>query len=268
VESGFCACAFIIKAYAYTDFDTPLFNIHPSHTLYRPVSTMNATVRCHGCNNYFTQSGFSRHVAKTRDMRCRAVYGTSQAQPGFRPIPSGNVDHASSSLASILSTTPRTNTNGLATDRLVDSSNEDSLSPLHFPEIPGDEYAVELPLPAMLDPGWPPAQAEESGVVVINRFPFGSPGALFFGPHEISPTNALNASSPAAIDGPSWAPFRSECDWKVAHWAKMRGPSSSAMTELLAIPEVCRHCFHVIMWLMYRERSSRSWIFHFERQNN
>ncbi|KAN0134199.1 hypothetical protein V8E53_007971 [Lactarius tabidus] len=28
------------------------------------------------------------------------------------------------------------------------------------------------------------------------------------------------------------------CDWKLAHWAKMRGPSSSAMEELLAIPEV------------------------------
>ena len=32
-----------------------------------------------------------------------------------------------------------------------------------------------------------------------------------------------------------WAPFTSEIDWKVAHWAKMRGPGSTAFSELLAI---------------------------------
>ncbi|KAH9061974.1 hypothetical protein EDB87DRAFT_391243 [Lactarius vividus] len=35
-----------------------------------------------------------------------------------------------------------------------------------------------------------------------------------------------------------WTPFQSQRDWEVARWAKMRGPSSSAVTELLAIPEV------------------------------
>ncbi|KAI9442877.1 hypothetical protein BJY52DRAFT_1206753 [Lactarius psammicola] len=35
-----------------------------------------------------------------------------------------------------------------------------------------------------------------------------------------------------------WAPFRSQCDWEIAHWAKMRGPTSTAVMELLAIPEV------------------------------
>ncbi|KAI9429265.1 hypothetical protein H4582DRAFT_1827220 [Lactarius indigo] len=41
-----------------------------------------------------------------------------------------------------------------------------------------------------------------------------------------------------ALGDAAWAPFRSQCDWEVACWAKMRGPSSSAVTELLAIPEV------------------------------
>ncbi|KAJ3713720.1 hypothetical protein DFJ43DRAFT_1134924 [Lentinula guzmanii] len=35
-----------------------------------------------------------------------------------------------------------------------------------------------------------------------------------------------------------WAPFVSETDWKVAHWAKMRGPSSTALSEVLAIDGV------------------------------
>ncbi|KAJ3711350.1 hypothetical protein C8R42DRAFT_648225 [Lentinula raphanica] len=32
-----------------------------------------------------------------------------------------------------------------------------------------------------------------------------------------------------------WAPFASETDWKVALWAKTLGPSSTALSELLAI---------------------------------
>ncbi|KAF5346250.1 hypothetical protein D9758_014405 [Tetrapyrgos nigripes] len=33
-----------------------------------------------------------------------------------------------------------------------------------------------------------------------------------------------------------WAPFKSEMDWQIAKWAKLRGPSSTALTELLKIP--------------------------------
>ena len=32
-----------------------------------------------------------------------------------------------------------------------------------------------------------------------------------------------------------WAPFTSEIDWMVARWAKLRGPGSTAFSELLAI---------------------------------
>ncbi|KAN0139715.1 hypothetical protein V8E53_002377, partial [Lactarius tabidus] len=32
--------------------------------------------------------------------------------------------------------------------------------------------------------------------------------------------------------------FNSQCDWEIACWAKMCRPMSSAMEELLAIPEV------------------------------
>jgi len=35
--------------------------------------------------------------------------------------------------------------------------------------------------------------------------------------------------------GNPWAPFSSEIDWKVACWAKLRGPGSTAFSELLAI---------------------------------
>ncbi|KAM6491529.1 hypothetical protein JOM56_012921, partial [Amanita muscaria] len=32
-----------------------------------------------------------------------------------------------------------------------------------------------------------------------------------------------------------FAPFKSQLDWEVAKWAKLRGPSSTALTEFLAI---------------------------------
>ncbi|KAE9397784.1 hypothetical protein BT96DRAFT_1034641 [Gymnopus androsaceus JB14] len=42
----------------------------------------------------------------------------------------------------------------------------------------------------------------------------------------------------ADVDNP-WRPFKSELDWHVACWAKTRGPSSTALTELLSIPGLC-----------------------------
>ncbi|KAL0957479.1 hypothetical protein HGRIS_001272 [Hohenbuehelia grisea] len=35
-----------------------------------------------------------------------------------------------------------------------------------------------------------------------------------------------------------YAPFASQIDWEIARWAKLRGPGSTALTELLKIPEV------------------------------
>ena len=37
-----------------------------------------------------------------------------------------------------------------------------------------------------------------------------------------------------------YAPFASKLDWEVARWAKLRGPGSTATTELLGIDEVSK----------------------------
>jgi hypothetical protein len=68
--------------------------------------------------------------------------------------------------------------------------------------------------------------------VVIDPFPHGSPGA------PISQGSYMDDTDREASDGSIWAPFCSQCDWEVAQWAKMRAPTSSAMADLLAIPEV------------------------------
>ncbi|THU89470.1 hypothetical protein K435DRAFT_802718 [Dendrothele bispora CBS 962.96] len=51
-----------------------------------------------------------------------------------------------------------------------------------------------------------------------------------------------------------WAPFTSEIDWRVAKWAKMWGPSSSAFTELLAIDGVADR-----LGLSYRNTTPRGY---------
>ncbi|KAN0141530.1 hypothetical protein V8E53_000775 [Lactarius tabidus] len=71
--------------------------------------------------------------------------------------------------------------------------------------------------------------------LVIDHFPHGNPGTPVPG---LCQGRSGYQQSQETFGASVWAPFHSQCDWEVAHWAKMRGPSSSAMEELLAIPEV------------------------------
>jgi hypothetical protein len=79
--------------------------------------------------------------------------------------------------------------------------------------------------------------AGTSPTVFVDRFPLGSAGTpipgILQGPlvHDAESNQAVGVES-------VWAPFNSECDWKFARWAKTRGPTSSAVTDLLAIGEV------------------------------
>ena len=71
--------------------------------------------------------------------------------------------------------------------------------------------------------------------VVVDHFPSASAGAPIDG---IPCGNSLYESQQGVDEDSIWSPFTSKCDWLFAHWAKMRGPTSSAVTELLGIPEV------------------------------
>jgi len=77
--------------------------------------------------------------------------------------------------------------------------------------------------------------AETSPTVVIDPFPLGSAGALIPGIPQGPPAYVSDQATTAES---AWAPFNSECNWKFARWAKTRGPTSSAVTDLLAIEEV------------------------------
>ena len=99
-----------------------------------------------------------------------------------------------------------------------------------------DEVPESMPLPETTDQDIQSevanSESESSPLVVIDSFPHGNPGAA------ISQGSYTDDTDRGASDGFIWAPFRSQCDWEVAHWAKMRVPTSSAMADLLAIPKV------------------------------
>ena len=102
--------------------------------------------------------------------------------------------------------------------------------------------------PAPTPPIYPTAPETD---VFVERFPLGNPGTHLPGAQR---GTSIYESSQAAFGASKWAPFHSQCDWEIAHWAKMRGPSSSAMEELLAIPEVCACQLAAIRCLTDRRR--------------
>jgi hypothetical protein len=189
---------------------------------------MNAAqVRCEGCNRKFTPSGLSQHVAKTQNPYCRSVYSTSQAHLRYNSI-----DHAAPSTVPVPSPTLWTSTSR-HNQQIEDEFNDgvDQADPM-------DTGTLETPLPTTSEDSSQPIQIETQESTrttlnpVVERFPIGCAGAPIVGPHD-------NSGLVAPGDSESiWAPFQSQCDWQVAHWAKMRGPTSSAFTDLLAIPEV------------------------------
>jgi hypothetical protein len=58
----------------------------------------------------------------------------------------------------------------------------------------------------------------------------------------------------------TWSPFLSRLDWEVARWAKLRGPSSTAFSELLAIDGVCGTLhLHLVLHLIDIHRFTSAW---------
>jgi hypothetical protein len=138
-------------------------------------------------------------------------------------------------------------------------------------DLPTQGLAIKSPLAEILDnPDQLPIQTEVAGMektltMVIDKFPFGSPGTPISGLDDISTVNGPNLVADGDL---TWAQFHSRCDWEVAYWAKLHGPTSMAVTDLLAIPEVSGHLLLLILVLTCRERLSRSLSFCIKQQKN
>jgi len=122
-----------------------------------------------------------------------------------------------------------------------------------MPRVPPPEDLVPLPedldllpedlVPLPEDLALPSTESEVNTTedmplvttTIIDHFPNGSAGAPISGACGGS---SMEDTGSKGLQGSIWAPFSSQCDWEIAHWAKMCSLSSSAFSELLAIPEV------------------------------
>jgi hypothetical protein len=117
----------------------------------------------------------------------------------------------------------------------IPSDLDSGLTALHTEQIPSETADSDSPPESSSIPDEARVpDARPQAPVVIDDFPFGSPGAPIDGMHGSSAYESRQES----LGGSVWAPFQSECDWRVAHWAKANGITSSAITDLLAIPDV------------------------------
>jgi hypothetical protein len=75
----------------------------------------------------------------------------------------------------------------------------------------------------------------DTSTVVVDGFPFGNPGAPIPGTTRSQTSYDVFR---ARVGDSIWAPFKSQRDWDVARWAKTHSTTSTAVDDLLAIPEV------------------------------
>jgi hypothetical protein len=72
-------------------------------------------------------------------------------------------------------------------------------------------------------------------MVIVDYFPSGQAGAPIAG---IACGSSIYNLCEDMHANSEWAPFTSQHDWLFACWAKMHGPTSSLLEDLLRIPEV------------------------------
>jgi hypothetical protein len=77
----------------------------------------------------------------------------------------------------------------------------------------------------------------EDGTPFVEQYPSGLAGAPISNAGQSMPGFPQNGLSADNI----WSPFQTQRDWDFAQWAKNRGLSSTAVTELLAMEGVCRN---------------------------
>ncbi|KAH9049439.1 hypothetical protein EDB84DRAFT_1666988 [Lactarius hengduanensis] len=110
---------------------------------------------------------------------------------------------------------------------------ERNFSSVVTPELEqAHEHQSSSPPP---EPSFPEARNPDARpTLFVERFSHGHPGAPLDGTHQGPSTYG---STRHELGDSVWAPFRSQCDWEFARWAKTCGATASAVTALLAIPE-------------------------------
>ena len=101
-------------------------------------------------------------------------------------------------------------------------------NPEHIPSAESESPPENLANPVE------PSSADTHPEEVVEHFAHGKPGA----PINDLQGSSIYESSQEGLGEDVWTPFQSEIEWDFAHWAKSNRLSSSALADLLAIPDV------------------------------
>ncbi|KAF7369562.1 hypothetical protein MVEN_00286300 [Mycena venus] len=217
-------------------------------------SNASVKVHCGGCGQEFTPTGLGFHLARTTNPACSAIH---RAQRTYVPQLHGEIN---AEIRPAEGRPPSVEMQAYSRDDIElgenpdpddedfpglitvdDSDNEDEPVGWEPPAQARVEDPMESPLP---DPLAVPEDAgEDNNIPVEERFLI-QPFITHFGGQAGKP---VRTESPAYTqysefipdsDMNSWAPFTSQIDWEVAKWAKLRGSTSTAFTDLLSIEGV------------------------------
>ncbi|KAJ8486966.1 hypothetical protein ONZ51_g4471 [Trametes cubensis] len=153
---------------------------------------------CLGCRKSFTQSGFGNHLAQTKKPACKAFAATFDRPLGPQPD-LGEIDFNQQPIP----------------------YEGDYFGPHIDLEHDENEQEPEPPVPAPSAPSTPPSEQASDNVP-----PTTASAAIR--------DNAETGSHPHRSARPMSNTFLLE--WELARWAMLRGPGSTAFSELLAIP--------------------------------
>ncbi|KAG1736274.1 hypothetical protein EDD22DRAFT_959797 [Suillus occidentalis] len=226
---------------------------------------------CDGCGSTFSESGYSRHLAQTRNSACVSIYEDMHnyipSSPGHSPHTKSH-DNPRPFEGDYFDTTPED------LEWPVDEEDHNNLDDGDEDEEDEGEGGVaeqeadwEPPIgsaeePEMNDQNIP---MEEEGNVdgqrtrrheaelplhhrpYVATFPLDSAGSTINSDElESEQQNGYQSygekmTRTHSQDGGScvWAPFTSHIDYEVARWAKLRGQGSTAFSDLLNIEGVC-----------------------------
>jgi hypothetical protein len=192
--------------------------------------------RCPGCKTSFLPAGYINHLKQTQNPLCRELLDRMDSPDSEEDEEDEDEEEQE--------------------DLFYD---EEDLEPL-FPAQTGMELDAPDESGLGLDLGLEDDQQEEPHVrqaqevrwaaeeefrktPVVERFPSTEAGAPIANVHADLKADPRYESYHTGLKGRSdrnnrWAPFSSQLDWEVAQWAKIRGPGSTAFTELLKIDGV------------------------------
>ena len=224
------------------------------HKYYNYMSL--ASHKCDGCGLFFTPTGLNSHIRQTRNNNCRSwrneylpqvderldngthsdddeppqdfegdLYGNDYEEedfPGFNDPPRLPADSSD--------------------DEDMADNDEDGWEPEPLDQPAGG--IGYIPPPVILDPAHSNRHESHNRLCrkptirLFNDRPDRNAGAPL---EDMTKTSyeTYQDALPKANSVPNiWEPFASKIDWEIAMWAKLRGPSSTALSELLNVEGV------------------------------